>query len=186
MDTSSFQSSCVWCSDPENLRSDLLYQFCIGTETKCSNHEYFSRAERSLSSCFDCVVFYHQSLSLHMKNKRFVTQRKAIYVRTVSRISKNMRAFLDQNVDDECSGHHDHAVLVALFESLKYPRLLLDSGLNALFVESMQRLISEGEGAGLLQEKLPGLYLLLVHPNDEVREKLMLNFVLIIMCCYNF
>ena len=95
-----------------------------------------------------------------------------IYGRTVARISKSLKAFLAEGVDEDSAGGYDHAVLVALFEILKNPRVLLDSGLNALFVESMQRLISNGEGAGLLQEKLPGLYLLLVHPNNQVRQLL--------------
>lgn len=172
-----FLSSCVWCSKPGDFPSDLLYQFCVGEDEPKHRDcgDFFASAEQSLSTCFGCVVSFHQSLLVNMKSMRFARKTKEIYERTVARISKNMRAFLDQEGDQDCAGYCDHAVLVALFEALKNPRVLLDSSLNALLTESLRRLIANGEGAGLLQEKLPGLYLLLVHPDSQVRSLLLLT-----------
>ena len=163
-------SSCVWCSEPGDLPSDLLYRFCVGDDgAKHVDHEpFFARAEESLSTCFGCVVSFHQSLLVQMKTQEFHNKSCIIYERIVARISKTMKAFLEQEDDQDYAGYYDHAVLVALFEALKNPRVLLDAGLNALLTESLRRLISNGEGAGLLQEKLPGLYLLLVHPDNQV------------------
>ena len=179
-------SSCVWCSEPGDFPSDLLYRFCVGDEgAKHVDHErFFARAEESLSTCFGCVVSFHQSLLVKMKSQEFANKGCIIYERIVARISKTMKAFLEQEDDQDCAGYYDHAVLVALFEALKNPRVLLDAGLNALLTESLRRLISNGEGAGLLQEKLPGLYLLLVHPDNQVNS-LILMFCLQVCCFFD-
>ena len=63
-------------------------------------------------------------------------------------------------------------LMTALKETLKYPRLLLDKPLHNTFIESLLvalRGVDHGV-EDIIEEKLPGAYLLLVHPDNQVRQ----------------
>ena len=141
-------------------------------------HSWRARADKDLSSCFDCAQCYHELLG---KNS---FKQKDVYKLTVERVSQTMKdavSFLKSScVEEELVQELPwqsrlfkfQQLMTALKETLKYPRLLLDKPLHNTFIESLLvalRGVDHGV-EDIIEEKLPGAYLLLVHPDNQVRQ----------------
>lgn len=163
-------SCCLWCA--KEVAKECLHEFLFHT----MDSSWRLQAEKDLSSCFDCVQRHHELLESAVREKPDMFKQKDLFQKTASRVTKTLKSQLKsmmspcKDVDSEEWFRHSHSLVVSLKESLKYPRLLLDRSLHDAFVEGLLVALSkeEEEEADLIADKLPGVYLLLVHPVDEV------------------
>ena len=131
-------------------------------------HSWRTQAEKDLRSCFDCAQCYHELLS---KSSSF--KQKDVFKLTVKRVSETMKnassSFEFSCVEEELVSWQSQwfELMTAVKETLKYPRLLLDESLHKAFLESLLVALDHDDMEDI-EEKLPGVYLLLVHPNNQV------------------
>lgn len=126
----------------------------------------YRNAYLNLLSCNDCVQVYH-TLIMSI-DKEDIIFAKEVHLKTVSRLTGHIRSCLEKSTVQNCS--------TSLKEILRYPKLLLNEKLSCVFVTCIKSISSSGvHSRGLaagdefqINEKLPGLYLLLVHPDNEV------------------
>ena len=154
-------SSCYWCSRPSDFMFQRLEKFLSGHQLTTWP---YNDAYHDLLNCSDCVKVFHDMISKYDKNHESVY--KSIIQRVVSNLSNWFKG--TKSCKTTC--------FVLVRELLTYPRLMLDNGANKLLVKSIKWFLSLNENhEELVTEKLPGLYLLLVHPIPQVR----LNYVIL-------
>ncbi|XP_016325677.1 probable helicase senataxin isoform X1 [Sinocyclocheilus anshuiensis] len=171
---------CLWCTTSLEVEGDvaivaMLRRYSSG---RLSEREMDSLNE-DLSCCLECVVEYHRARDkvpdLH---KRLWEMEKARLVRLLGTV-------LDQELeeDDIFIIEDDHEEPVSkispaefhdrlrfpLFEVLKYPYLLCYRDLCDLVVKALCKLQDMKQSLTVF-EKYQGTYLLLVHPNEQVRR----------------
>lgn len=159
---------CLWCQDPQQA-TPLLVSLCDKREPT-----WLPRMLEDLGSCFDCVIEYQRGkedmLEIHSELKQ------PFYEFDIKRIRKYLESHISRR---DCVSYDvidvDGYVTVAdrlrtpLLECLKYPNYLMDSRVNELFVQAFQ-LHSERSEDLDVDEKLPGVYLLLVHSHHQIRR----------------
>lgn len=139
--------------------SECLHEFLLYKHHRSSNQapSWLKSAYSDLLSCSDCVQVYHGLTS----QPRMRNDSQHIYLRTVTRIIDHLQVWLKDKTAtlNTCQ--------ITLKEILSYPRLLLNEKLARMFVQCVTQLLQR-EGHLGIDEKLPGVYLLLVHPDGRV------------------
>ncbi len=139
--------------------------------------EWFCDAFADLYSCYDCVEEFHQSLSFLLGYEEASSHLpETAYHSNVSRITNRLTQVLhlvhDVKVEGEWNDSHTNQLKckleVPMLELLGYPRLLLNGPLCSLFVSALKLLLSTNQQFEITKKKLPGVYLLLVHPDERV------------------
>ena len=144
----------------ENKKSKTQVQKKGHSPIKLTMKEsWYEQAYHDLLCCFDCVQVYHQLVKVFLSSN--ISCAKKVYLETVKRVKMNLQECLkEDSLKTKCS--------TSLKEVFAYPRLLLDEKLNYVVVSCLRRLLSNGEAEDVVSEKLPGIYLLLVHPDKQV------------------
>ncbi|XP_062507635.1 probable helicase senataxin [Corticium candelabrum] len=159
---------CLWCQDPEQARP-LLGSLCDQLQPTWLPHML-----EDLGSCFDCVVEYQRAkedfLEVHPEMKQ------PFYEFDVKRISEYLESQMSSNLqlsDDviDVDGYVTVAdrLRTPLLECLKYPNYLMHTRINEVFIRALQLHSDRGEDL-LVDEKLPGAYLLIIHPHHLIRR----------------
>ena len=172
----------MWCSEP-GFSDSHIHEFITRDRYDCENPEWFGEAYSDLCSCFDCVEEFHRSLDslLDSSIEDASVLKKSIHLSNVARLSDRLKELLDTysrthpkvKVEGEDYGSDIDYQLKAssetpLLEILSHPRLLLDASVCQLFVSALERLLSADLQLEVTRKKLPGVYLLLVHPCNLV------------------
>ena len=143
----------------ENKKSKTQTQKKGNSLLKLKRKSWYEQAYDDLLCCFDCVQVYHQLVKVFLSCN--ISCAEQVYLKTVKRVTMYLQECLKKDsLKTSCS--------TSLKEVFAYPRLLLDKKLNDVVVLCLQRLLSNGEAEDVVSEKLPGIYLLLVHPDKQV------------------
>lgn len=146
--------SCLWCSQPDFM-SDHLQGFLIA-RIPCSSSPY-REAYSDLLNCSDCINVFHYIVSKYNEDSQLA------YNHVTSRIVASLNGWLEGEKDDDIN------CCILIREILTYPRLMLESDINSALVSCLRWFLeNDGNYEIPKDEKLPGLYLLLVHPSDTV------------------
>ncbi|KPP75887.1 putative helicase senataxin, partial [Scleropages formosus] len=166
-------STCRWCTPLVLSATELLQKYCSG--------QLLADEERALNEdlcfCLDCVVEYHRARdelpSLH----------KRLWELEISRLLARFSQVSEEELEDDLlivedeqeihvpkitGAEFENFLRVPLTEVLRYPYLMAHPKLCDMCVDALCKM----EKSNSLQvfEKLQGIYLLLVHPNEEVRR----------------
>uniref|UniRef100_A0A8C5R0I1 Senataxin n=1 Tax=Leptobrachium leishanense TaxID=445787 RepID=A0A8C5R0I1_9ANUR len=169
-------STCRWCTPSGSNTADLLTKYAAGE--LC--FEDLHGANDDLSYCMECVLEYHRARDgvpqLHKTLWKLET------IRVIAQLEKSMREeideedelfFVDGDEEKQIFGYtnpnFESNVRVPLLESLKYPYLLLSQQVSELCVEALCKM-EQVNNPFQVFDKLSGVYLLLVHPNEIVRR----------------
>ncbi|KAJ1134179.1 hypothetical protein NDU88_000638, partial [Pleurodeles waltl] len=169
-------STCRWCTPSGFSTSEFLKQYA----TNSLSREDFLSANDDLSYCLECVVEYHKA------RDELPTLHKALWEAETSRlVAQFEKTMKDESIEDEelffveedgetklpefVGPEFENNLRVPLLEVLKYPYLLLDERLSELCVEALCKMERVGYSFQVF-DKHPGIYLLLVHPNELVRR----------------
>ncbi|XP_063792838.1 probable helicase senataxin [Pseudophryne corroboree] len=169
-------STCRWCTPGGSVTTQLLRSYAA----RELHSDELTHANEDLSYCMECVVEYHrvrdEAPQLHKALWKMETSR------LVAQLEISMREEIDE--DDELylveedgekqlfgytGPNFESTVRVPLLEILKYPYLLLDKRVSELCVEALCKM-EQVSNSFQLYEKLAGVYLLLVHPNESIRR----------------
>uniref|UniRef100_A0A6I8S442 Senataxin n=1 Tax=Xenopus tropicalis TaxID=8364 RepID=A0A6I8S442_XENTR len=169
-------STCRWCTPGGVPATDLLKKYAA----KELHNEDFLGANDDLCYCMQCVVEYHQLRDevphLHKALWQIET------TRLITQLEKSMQEEIDE--DDELflveedgekqlfgftGPNFESNLRVPLLEILKYPYLLLNKHVTELCTEALCKM-EQANNPFQVYEKLPGVYLLLVHPSETVRR----------------
>ncbi|CAH2316080.1 Hypothetical predicted protein [Pelobates cultripes] len=169
-------STCRWCTPGGSVTVDLLNKYAAGelhgTDLLGANDD--------LCYCMECVLEYHRardgSPNLHKRLWNLETSR------VIAQLEKSMHEEIDEDdelffVDEDgekpifgyTGPNFESNVRVPLLESLKYPYLLLNQRVSELCVEALCKM-EQVNNPFQVYEKLAGVYLLLVHPNENIRR----------------
>ena len=161
---------CLWCQDPQQA-APLLDSLCDKQEP-----EWLPCMLEDLGSCFDCVIEYQRAKERLLEFRPENSLKQLFYEFDVKRIETYLENQLRRSEEAtydviDVDGYVTMAdrLRAPLLECLKYPNYLMDSSVNNLFVQSFQ-LHSERNEDLDVDEKMPGVYLLLVHPHHQVRR----------------
>ncbi|XP_053328361.1 probable helicase senataxin isoform X2 [Spea bombifrons] len=169
-------STCRWCTPGGSAATDLLRGYAAGELHIQDVHE----ANDDLSYCMECVLEYHRA------RDEVPQLHKALWEMETSRIIAWLEKSLQEEIeeDDELflieedgekplfgytDPNFESKVRVPLLESLKYPYLLLNQRVSQLCADALCKM-EQVNNSFQVYEKLPGVYLLLVHPNETVRR----------------
>ncbi|XP_078502302.1 putative helicase senataxin [Lissotriton helveticus] len=169
-------STCRWCTPSGFSTSEFLKQYA----TSSLSREDFLSANDDLSYCLECVVEYHKA------RDELPTLHKVLWEAETSRlVAQFEKTMKDESIDEEellfveedgetklpefVGPEFENNLRVPLLEVLKYPYLLLDERLSELCVEALCKMERVGYSFQVF-DKHPGIYLLLVHPNELVRR----------------
>ncbi|XP_056122108.1 probable helicase senataxin [Rhinichthys klamathensis goyatoka] len=169
---------CLWCTTALEAEGDvaivdMLRRYSLG---KLSERVMKSLNE-DLSYCMECVVEYHRA------RDKVPDLRKRLWEMEKARLLNVLKSNLDKELeeDDLFIIEDDHAKPVSmiaefhdslrcpLFEVLKYPYLLCYRDLCDMVVKALCVLQDMNKSLTVF-EKYQGTYLLLVHPNEQVRR----------------
>ena len=191
--------SCLWCSD-SSFASSELYPFLMSKPSVASieskRPKWIEQAKHDLSVCIDCMEEYHHAVKDAFANDvRFASEKrlemmKLVYDANVSRLQSYLFATLNELDDGSLSGEEDDDLSFAstqraldmrkklecsLIEIVQFPRLLLNPAVNDLFTRAIALL---GRANQLIEvtAKHPGIYLLVVHPDQMVCVCATLNY----------
>ena len=183
--------SCLWCSNVSFISAhlhDYVRAITSGESGSGQYEQWVSDATQDLCNCSDCVDEYHRALEkVFQDDSRFTNElKKLIYTSNVARLEKclgdvlakcrqSSEALSEEEEEDmmmfwstQRSSALQREFECPMLEILKYPRLLLNRQVNELFVlalDEMETIDQQLEVHG----KYPGVYLLLVHPNQKVQ-----------------
>ncbi|KAM4696046.1 putative helicase senataxin [Rhinophrynus dorsalis] len=169
-------STCRWCTPGGSVTTELLKKYAA----KELHGEDLFGANDDLSYCMQCVLEYHRVRDelpqLHKALWKLETSR------LVAQLEKSMREEIEE--DDELflveedgerqlfgftGPNFESNLRVPLLEILKYPYLLLDQRVSELCTEALCKM-EQVNNPFQVYDKLPGVYLLLVHPNETIRR----------------
>ena len=140
---------------------------------------WLKQAEADLCICVDCMEEYHKLVQEAFESdSRFLDMKEQVYRSDTSRLEKYMKQVLQEHADgfeddvDSIPMTQKTAQLQASLkapvrEILKYPRLLLSESVSNQFVQVFYALSRVDESLEI-EEKFPGMYLLLVFPDYQV------------------
>ncbi|XP_073412073.1 probable helicase senataxin isoform X2 [Dendrobates tinctorius] len=169
-------STCRWCTPGGSVAAELLKSYAA----KELRSDDLTGADDDLSYCMECVVEYHrvreEAPQLHKALWKMETSR------ITAQLEKSMREEIDEDdelflVEDDgekqlfgyTGPNFESCVRVPLLEILKYPYLLLNKLVSELCVAALCKM-EHVNNPFQVYEKLPGIYLLLVHPNESIRR----------------
>nr|XP_020650469.1 probable helicase senataxin [Pogona vitticeps] len=165
-------STCCWCTPGGSATIQILKSYA-------SANSEFDSANDDLCYCLECVDEYHKARdevpSLH----------EALWELETGRLIAHFETSLKESGEDDdlyimegeskipfsCytgPGFEKH-VRVPMLEILKYPYLLLHERLSELFVEALCKMEQINYSYQVVG-KHPGIYLLMVHPNEVIRR----------------
>ncbi|XP_056394368.1 probable helicase senataxin [Hyla sarda] len=169
-------STCRWCTPGGSASTELLKSYAA----KELRSDDLLGADDDLSFCMECVLEYHrvrdEAPQLH----------KALWNMERSRIATQLEKAMQEEIDEDdelflveedgekqlfgyTGPNFESSVRVPLLEILKYPYLLLDKHIGELCIGALCKM-EHVNNPFQVYEKLPGIYLLLVHPNESIRR----------------
>uniref|UniRef100_A0A4W5MRY2 Senataxin n=1 Tax=Hucho hucho TaxID=62062 RepID=A0A4W5MRY2_9TELE len=174
-------STCRWCTSFGDDVAKLLQRYCAGSwlaeDEEAVNEE--KALNDDLDKCLECVVAYHRAKEelprLHRRLWELETSRLLDFFSHAAKDAqpaKDLRYVAEDGREIGVS-HISPAVYedrlgVPLSEVLKYPYLLASPELSEMCVEAICKM--EEYNSFRVCCKDPGIYLLLVHPNETVRR----------------
>ncbi|XP_075041385.1 putative helicase senataxin [Mixophyes fleayi] len=169
-------STCRWCTPGGPVTTELLTSYAA----RDLPSDDLSRANDDLSYCMECVVEYHrvrdEAPQLHKALWKMETSRLIVHLEKSMReeIEEDDELFLvEEDGEKQLFGftgpNFESNVRVPLLEILKYPYLLLNKRVSELCGEALCKM-EQVNNPFQLYEKLAGVYLLLVHPNENIRR----------------
>ncbi|XP_018085035.1 probable helicase senataxin isoform X1 [Xenopus laevis] len=169
-------STCRWCTPGGALTTELLKKYA----TKELPNEDIVGANEDLCYCMQCVGEYHRVRDevplLHKALWQMETARLIIQLEKSMQeeIEEDDELFLvEEDGEKQLFGYtgpnFESNLRVPLLEILKYPYLLLNKHVTELCTEALCKM-EHANNPFQVYEKLPGVYLLLVHPNEAVRR----------------
>ncbi|KAI8502706.1 hypothetical protein Bbelb_194080, partial [Branchiostoma belcheri] len=152
--------SCLWCTCPERMRQLLPDSVSLRAPA------WLNTVHQDLLYCWDCVLEYHHGREAVTRARPELA--KVLTQKEVARLEETFTLSLDHhgNIDDAVAMETLH---LPLLEVLKFPYLLLHQKLASLVERGIQALSTSGRPL-ILEEKSAGVYLLLVHPNRQIRK----------------
>ncbi|XP_078697928.1 putative helicase senataxin isoform X2 [Branchiostoma floridae x Branchiostoma belcheri] len=152
--------SCLWCTCPERMRQLLPDSVSLRAPA------WLNTVHQDLLDCWDCVLEYHHGREAVTRARPDLA--KLLTQKEVARLEETFTLSLDHhgNIDDAVAMETLH---LPLLEVLKFPYLLLHQKLASLVERGIQALSTSGRPL-ILEEKSAGVYLLLVHPNRQIRK----------------
>ncbi|KAJ7308007.1 hypothetical protein JRQ81_008507 [Phrynocephalus forsythii] len=165
-------STCCWCTPGGSAAVRNLKSYASATSE-------FDPANEDLCYCLECVDEYHKAReeapSLHEALWKLETRRLVAHFETCLKESgEDDDLYIvegEQKIPLSCytgPGFEKH-LRVPMLEILKYPYLLLHERLSELFVEALCRM-EQASYSYQVVDKHPGIYLLMVHPNETIRR----------------
>nr|XP_060613123.1 probable helicase senataxin [Anolis sagrei ordinatus] len=165
-------STCCWCTPGGARAVQLLRSYASASSD-------FAAANDDLCYCLECVDEYHKA------REELPDLHEALWELETGRLVAHFEASLkDEGNDDDLflveedretplcgysvAGFEKH-LRVPLLEILKYPYLLLHERVSELCVEALCKM-EQINFSYQVVGKHPGIYLLMVHPNEMVRR----------------
>ncbi|KAH0615389.1 hypothetical protein JD844_004574 [Phrynosoma platyrhinos] len=165
-------STCCWCTPGGSAAIQLLRRYASATLE-------FTAANDDLCYCLECVDEYHKA------RDELPTLHEALWKLETSRLVAHFEKSLKEDGEDDdlyiveedretplCCftgpGFEKH-LRVPLLEILKYPYLLLHERLSEVCVEALCKMEQINYSYQVVG-KHPGIYLLMVHPNEMIRR----------------
>ncbi|XP_072738871.1 probable helicase senataxin isoform X2 [Ciconia boyciana] len=169
-------STCRWCTPSGSDTTEFLKSYA----SKQLSLEDLEGSNDDLCYCLECVVEYHKAREKLPKLHEVLWELETS--RLVAHIEKSMQEvageddelfIVDENGETQLSGYvgpdFENNLRVPLLEILKYPYLLLHEKVSELCVEVLCRM-EQSHSSFQVFEKYPGIYVFLVHPNEEIRR----------------
>nr|XP_015222444.1 PREDICTED: probable helicase senataxin isoform X2 [Lepisosteus oculatus] len=167
-------STCRWCTPGGSEATELLKKY----SSRSLSPEEENALNEDLCYCLECVVEYHRARdelpSFHKLLWNLETSR------LLDRFTQSCDAELEEDdlfiVEDDqeiyvpkfTGPEYENFLRVPLLEILKYPYLLEHREISEMCVETLCKM--EKVNSFQVFDKYPGIYLLLVHPNETVRK----------------
>uniref|UniRef100_A0AAZ3RKU9 Senataxin n=1 Tax=Oncorhynchus tshawytscha TaxID=74940 RepID=A0AAZ3RKU9_ONCTS len=174
-------SMCRWCTSLGDDVAKLLQRYCavswLAEDEEAVNEK--AALNDDLDKCLECVVAYHRAKEelpgLHRRLWELETSRlldlfshaakDAQPAKDLSYVEEDGREIGVSNISPAV---YEDRLGVPLSEVLKYPYLLASPQLSEMCVEAICKM--EEYNSFRVCSKDPGIYLLLVHPNETVRR----------------
>ncbi|XP_023663656.2 probable helicase senataxin isoform X2 [Paramormyrops kingsleyae] len=167
-------STCRWCTPVTLGVNELLQKY--GSRLLTADDE--RAVNEDLCFCLECVVEYHRAKAelplLHATLQELeVSRLSARFSQACAEELEDDDLFIveeDQeiHVPKITGAEFENLLRVPITEMLKYPYLLEHQQLTEKFVEALCKM--EKLNPFQVFEKFPGIYLLLVYPNEQVRR----------------
>ncbi|XDV38190.1 hypothetical protein PO909_007653 [Leuciscus waleckii] len=172
---------CMWCTTALEAEGDvaivaMLKRYSLGKQPE----SVVESLNDDLNYCMECVVEYHRA-----RDKAPPGLHKLLWEMEKARLLKVLKSNLDMELEEDdifiIEDDHEKPVSMIsptefhdrlrcpLFEVLKYPYLLCHRDLCDMVVKALCKLQDMNKSLTVF-EKYQGTYLLLVHPNDQVRR----------------
>ncbi|XP_028828680.1 probable helicase senataxin isoform X2 [Denticeps clupeoides] len=163
--------TCLWCRSARERLPQLLEQYATGVLSA----EDQKGANDDLNICEECMLEYHRARSkvphLHKRLWELETARLLGYLSFLSEVNDDLLMVeddLEKCVPEITAEQYRIKIHTPLTEMLQYPYLMMDRKLSEMCVEALCNM--EKNSSFGVNEKHPGIYLLLVHPNETVRR----------------
>uniref|UniRef100_A0A8C3ST80 Senataxin n=1 Tax=Chelydra serpentina TaxID=8475 RepID=A0A8C3ST80_CHESE len=170
-------STCRWCTPGGSSTTQFLRTYA----SKTLSPEDRAAANDDLCYCLECVVEYHKARDeLPGLLQEILWELETS--RLIDHFEKSMKTdieeddelfIVDDNGETKLSGYtgpdFENNLRVPLLEILKYPYLLLHEQISELCVEALCKM-EQVNFSFQVFDKHPGIYLLLVHPNEVIRR----------------
>ncbi|KAM6431442.1 putative helicase senataxin [Liasis olivaceus] len=168
-------STCCWCTPGGPATVKVLKSYL----SDALSPKDVAAANDDLCYCLECVEEYHKARdevpSLH----------KILWEREVTRLTNHFEKSMKEDDEDDLylveedrvtpltscytGPNFEKRLRVPLLEVLKYPYLLLHERLSDLCVDALCKM-EEMNYSYQVVGKHPGIYLLMVHPNETIRR----------------
>uniref|UniRef100_UPI00398F70DA probable helicase senataxin isoform X2 n=1 Tax=Pristiophorus japonicus TaxID=55135 RepID=UPI00398F70DA len=169
-------STCRWCTPQGQSTIDFLHSY---SSEELPPQELIA-ANEDLCYCLECVVEYHHArdkLPLVHKNLwKLETKRLTEHFENAlkeEQAEEDELFLIEDEQEIQLHGYtgpdFENNIRVPILEILKYPYLLLHEHLSELCVEALIKM-EQVNFSFQTFEKYPGIYLLLVHPNETIRK----------------
>ncbi|XP_067231335.1 probable helicase senataxin isoform X1 [Chanodichthys erythropterus] len=171
---------CLWCTKALKAEGDvaivaILHRYSSGQLSA----EMMATLNEDLNCCMECVMEYHRA------RDKVPELHKRLWEKEKARLLHILGYYLDKELEEDdlfiIEDDHEKPVSMIspaefhdrlccpLFEVLKYPYLLCYRDLCDLVVKALCKL-QDLNSSLIVFEKYQGTYLLLVHPNEQVRR----------------
>ncbi|KAF4076992.1 hypothetical protein AMELA_G00203080 [Ameiurus melas] len=170
--------TCLWCSasaESDVAVTRVLNRYCTDAMTPKEMQD----ANSDFIYCLECVVEYHRA------RERVRDLHKHLWKLETARLLKVFRDMLEADLEDSDLFFIDdeqeqpvskftpeeflNGLRFPLMEVLKYPYLLCDRDLCEMVVNVLCKM-EDMQNPLPVHDQYPGIYLLMVHPNEKVRH----------------